>query len=130
MASIAIPIVTKRFGEVVAVDSLSFDVEQGTTTGFLGPNGAAKTTTLRMQLGLGAPTSGTATIDGKVYRDLEVPLQHVGAALESDPSLQPVLARFAARIRKFSGRVDRAAAERIPGNAAKAVADLEVSNGP
>jgi len=51
------------------------------------------------------------------------------AVLESDASLQPVLARFAARITKFSGRVDRAAVERILDNAAKAVADLEVSNG-
>ena len=51
------------------------------------------------------------------------------AALESDASLQPVLARFAARVSTFSGRVDRAAVERILDNAAKAVADLEVSNG-
>jgi len=83
MTSIAIHGLTKRFGDVVAVDDLSFAVEEGTVTGFLGPNGAGKTTTLRMLLGLVAPTSGTATIAGKAYRDLEAPFRHVGAVLEA-----------------------------------------------
>ena len=74
---------TKRFGDVVAVDNLSFDVKQGSITGFLGPNGAGKTTTLRMLLGLVVPTSGTATICGKPYRELADPLRRVGAVLES-----------------------------------------------
>ena len=51
---------TKRFGDLVAVDDLTFSLEPGTVNGFLGPNGAGKTTTLRMLLGLAAPTSGRA----------------------------------------------------------------------
>ena len=74
---------TKRFGAVTALDDLTFSVEPGVVTGFLGPNGAGKTTTLRCLLGLVAPTSGTATIDGRRYRDLERPLMTVGAALEA-----------------------------------------------
>jgi ABC-2 type transport system ATP-binding protein len=75
---------TKRYGTVTAVDSLSFEVEPGRVTGFLGPNGAGKTTTLRMLLGLTAPTSGTATINGVRYRDLPYPARTVGAALDND----------------------------------------------
>jgi ABC-2 type transport system ATP-binding protein len=75
---------TKVFGgKVRAVDQLSFDVEPGSVTGFLGPNGAGKTTTLRMILGLVHPTAGTATIGGRVYRQIPEPLRTVGAALES-----------------------------------------------
>jgi ABC-2 type transport system ATP-binding protein len=74
---------TKRFGAVTALDDLTFSVEPGVVTGFLGPNGAGKTTTLRCLLGLVAPTSGTATLDGRRYRDLERPLMTVGAALEA-----------------------------------------------
>jgi ABC-2 type transport system ATP-binding protein len=83
MAVITIEGLTKRFGEVVAVDDLSFEVDQGTVVGFLGPNGAGKTTTLRMLLGLVTPTSGTARIDGKPYRALADPVRHVGAVLEA-----------------------------------------------
>ena len=75
--------ITKRFGQVTAVNNLSFTVEPGRVTGFLGPNGAGKTTTLRMLLGLVAPTSGTATFGGLRYRDLPRPLGTVGAALEA-----------------------------------------------
>jgi ABC-2 type transport system ATP-binding protein len=74
---------TKRFGEVTALDDLTFSVRPGVVTGFLGPNGAGKTTTLRCLLGLVAPTSGSATVDGRPYRDLENPLSQVGAALEA-----------------------------------------------
>jgi ABC-2 type transport system ATP-binding protein len=83
MAVITINDLTKRFGQVTAVDNLSFEVDQGTVVGFLGPNGAGKTTTLRMLLGLVTPTSGTATIDGKPYRALADPIRHVGAVLEA-----------------------------------------------
>ncbi len=55
---------TKRYGTVLAVDDLSFRVEPGVVTGFLGPNGSGKSTTMRMIMGLDAPTSGTATING------------------------------------------------------------------
>ena len=74
---------TKRFGDVLAVDDLSFTVEPGTVTGFLGPNGAGKTTTLRMMLGLVAPTSGSALVNGVSYHDLPDPTRAVGGVLEA-----------------------------------------------
>jgi ABC-2 type transport system ATP-binding protein len=83
MAAIAIEGLIKRFGEVIAVDDLSFEVDQGTVVGFLGPNGAGKTTTLRTLLGLVTPTRGTARINGKPYRALVDPVRHVGAVLEA-----------------------------------------------
>jgi ABC-2 type transport system ATP-binding protein len=74
---------SKRFGPVTAVDGLSFAVRPGQVTGFLGPNGAGKSTTMRLILGLDHPDTGTATIDGKRYRDLVEPLRVVGALLEA-----------------------------------------------
>jgi ABC-2 type transport system ATP-binding protein len=74
---------TKVFGSTCAVDGLTCSIEPGVVTGFLGPNGAGKTTTMRMILGLDRPTSGTATIDGKTYRELADPLRHVGALLDA-----------------------------------------------
>ena len=74
---------TKRFRSATAVDDLSFSVPRGRITGFLGPNGAGKTTTLRVLLGLALPTSGRASVAGKRYRELEVPLETVGAVLEA-----------------------------------------------
>jgi ABC-2 type transport system ATP-binding protein len=74
---------TKRYGEVVAVDGLTFALEPGTITGFLGPNGAGKTTTLRLLLGLAQPTTGEALIFGRRYHDLENPMHRIGAVLES-----------------------------------------------
>ena len=71
------------FGEIKAVDGLSFSVEPGSVTGFLGPNGAGKTTTLRMILGLAEPTSGTGTISGVAYAHLPAPGRTVGAVLEA-----------------------------------------------
>ena len=73
----------KRFGDTIALDDLTFSVRPGVVTGFLGPNGSGKTTTLRCLLGLVEPTSGTATIDGRRYRDLEQPVRLVGASLEA-----------------------------------------------
>jgi ABC-2 type transport system ATP-binding protein len=74
---------TKRFGSVLAVDNLTFNVEPGVVTGFLGPNGSGKTTTLRMLLGLVAPTAGTATIGGVRYSHINNPATKVGAVLEA-----------------------------------------------
>ena len=74
---------TKRYGEVVAVDELTFSLRSGTVTGFLGPNGAGKTTTLRLLLGLAQPTAGEALVFGRRYRDLDDPARRVGAVLES-----------------------------------------------
>jgi ABC-2 type transport system ATP-binding protein len=74
---------TKRYGAKVAVDDLSFTVRPGVVTGFLGPNGAGKSTTMRLILGLDRPSSGSALIDGRRYRDLRAPARHVGAMLEA-----------------------------------------------
>src|SRR3954471_9607929 len=74
---------TKRYGDVVAVDDLSFTLEPGTITGFLGPNGAGKTTTLRLLLGLAEPSAGAALVLGRRYEELERPARRVGAVLES-----------------------------------------------
>ncbi|OBC13005.1 ABC transporter ATP-binding protein [Mycobacterium sp. 852013-50091_SCH5140682] len=74
---------TKLYGTQRAVDDLTFTVEPGVVTGFLGPNGAGKTTTMRLILGLDRPNAGTATIDGKPYRDLRDPLRTVGALLDA-----------------------------------------------
>jgi ABC-2 type transport system ATP-binding protein len=75
--------VTKRYGEKLAVDDLTFTVKPGIVTGFLGPNGAGKSTTMRMILGLDAPTSGRVAVNGRAYRDLEAPLHEIGAMLEA-----------------------------------------------
>ena len=74
---------TKRYGEVLAVDDLTFAVRPGEVTGFLGPNGAGKSTTLRMILGLDAPTAGTATVGGRPYATHPAPLKAVGALLDA-----------------------------------------------
>jgi ABC-2 type transport system ATP-binding protein len=74
--------VTRRYGETLAVDRLSFTVQPGIVTGFLGPNGAGKTTTMRMILGLDRPTSGSVTVNGRSYHDLPAPMQEVGALLD------------------------------------------------
>jgi ABC-2 type transport system ATP-binding protein len=74
---------TKRFGNIMAVDALSFTVEPGHVTGFLGPNGAGKTTTLRMLVGLVAPDAGTATISGRRYSASPSPGRLVGVVLEA-----------------------------------------------
>ena len=70
---------TKRYGQITAVDHLSFDVRPGVVTGFLGPNGSGKSTTMRIILGLDAPDHGTVTINGRAYHDLPFPLREVGA---------------------------------------------------
>ncbi|MGC2168381.1 MAG: ATP-binding cassette domain-containing protein [Acidimicrobiales bacterium] len=74
---------TKRYGEKLAVDELTFDVRPGRVTGFLGPNGAGKSTTMRLIMGLDYPTSGTATVNGRHYHDLDWPLREVGGLLEA-----------------------------------------------
>ena len=81
---VAVSSLTKRFGELTAVDGLSFALEAGTVTGFLGPNGAGKTTTLRLLLGLAEPTAGEALVFGRRYRELDQPARRVGAVLESN----------------------------------------------
>jgi ABC-2 type transport system ATP-binding protein len=102
---------TKVFGSTRAVDGLTCSIEPGMVTGFLGPNGAGKTTTMRMILGLDRPTSGTATIDGKSYRELADPLRHVGALLDAkqvhpNRSVGAHLRWIAATNRLSTARVD------------------------
>jgi ABC-2 type transport system ATP-binding protein len=73
----------KRYGEKVAVDGLTFNVKPGIVTGFLGPNGSGKSTTMRMIIGLDAPTAGTVTVNGQRYAAHPAPLRDVGALLEA-----------------------------------------------
>ncbi|MEV6445184.1 ATP-binding cassette domain-containing protein [Amycolatopsis sp. NPDC051716] len=75
--------VSKRYGERLAVDDLTFTVKPGAVTGFLGPNGAGKSTTIRMIMGLDAPTSGRVTVNGRRYDRHPAPLHEVGALLEA-----------------------------------------------
>jgi energy-coupling factor transporter ATP-binding protein EcfA2 len=75
--------VTKRYGDKLAVEDLTFAVEPGIVTGFLGPNGAGKSTTMRMIVGLDAPTAGRITVNGRAYRSFSAPLHEVGAMLEA-----------------------------------------------
>jgi ABC-2 type transport system ATP-binding protein len=74
---------TKRYGEKVAVNDLTFGVEPGKVTGFLGPNGAGKTTTMRLILGLDYPDAGTVSVDGQRYSGLANPMREVGALLDA-----------------------------------------------
>jgi ABC-2 type transport system ATP-binding protein len=74
---------TKRYGDTVAVDHISFTVRPGVVTGFLGPNGAGKSTTMRMILGLDRPTSGQALVGGRAYTSSPAPLAELGALLEA-----------------------------------------------
>jgi ABC-2 type transport system ATP-binding protein len=74
---------TKDYGDKRAVDGLSFTVKPGIVTGFLGPNGSGKSTTMRLILGLDAPTNGDVTVNGRHYRDHAAPLHEVGALLEA-----------------------------------------------
>ena len=75
--------VTKRYGEKTAVDDLTFTVRPGIVTGFLGPNGSGKSTTMRLILGLDAPSEGGVTVGGRAYRDYPAPLHEVGVLLEA-----------------------------------------------
>ena len=113
MATIQIRGLVKRFGPVTAVDGLSFDVQPGTVTGFLGPNGAGKTTTLRTLLGLVTPDAGTATIDGRAYRDLPEPLHAVGAVLEASSFYPGRTARAHLRIQALAAEADPSRVEDV-----------------
>jgi len=102
---------TKRYGPIVAVDDLSFTVAAGQVTGFLGPNGSGKSTTMRMIVGLDAPTAGQVTVDGQRYGQLRFPLRQVGALLDAGAvhpgrTARDHLAWLAASNEIPSGRVD------------------------
>lgn len=110
-ATISVRGVTKRYGSLTAVEDLSFDVRPGIVTGFLGENGAGKSTTLRILLGLTSPTKGSATVLGVPYADLGDPARAVGVVLETQ-SYDPTrtgrnhLAALAAATGIPMGRVD------------------------
>jgi ABC-2 type transport system ATP-binding protein len=74
---------TKRYGDKLAVDGLNFTVDAGTVTGFLGPDGAGKSTTMRIIAGLDAPTSGTVRVNGRRYRDSAAPMAELGMLLDA-----------------------------------------------
>jgi ABC-2 type transport system ATP-binding protein len=113
MSVIEVRGLTKRFGQVLAVDRLSFTVEAGEVVGFLGPNGAGKTTTLRMLLGLVKPDDGTATINGSSCRDLAEPLHQVGAVLEASSFHPGRTARNHLRVQALAGQADPSRADDV-----------------
>ena len=102
---------SKHFGTVKAVDNLAFTVEPGRVTGFLGPNGSGKTTTLRMLLGLVRPSSGEATVGGQRYRDIPNPSGKVGAVLEATSFHPSRRARTHLRMVARAGGHDEARAD-------------------
>lgn len=110
-ATIEVAALTKRFGDVLAVDSLSFTVAPGRVTGFLGPNGAGKTTSLRCLLGLVAPTSGSASIGGRSYHDIPHPARVVGSALEATGFHPGRTARNHLRVLARAGGLDERRAD-------------------
>jgi ABC-2 type transport system ATP-binding protein len=113
MAVIELTGLTKRFGELTAVDQLSFSVDAGSVVGFLGPNGAGKTTTLRMLLGLVTPTAGSALISGRRYAELPSPQRAVGAVLESSGAHPGRTARSHLRIAALTAGVGQERADEV-----------------
>jgi ABC-2 type transport system ATP-binding protein len=109
MTRIVLDRLTKQYGDVRAVDDLSLVLSSGRVTGFVGANGAGKSTTLRMLLGLTRPTSGTATVDGLAYRDLPSPTRRVGALTDPDVFHPARTGRDALRVLAAAGgiRADR-----------------------
>ncbi len=113
MATLEVAQLSKHFGPVVAVDQVSFSVEQGSVMGFLGPNGAGKTTTLRMLLGLVTPASGSATINGRPYRELSEPRHIVGAVLEASNPYPGRTARDHLRIEALAADTSRSRVDEV-----------------
>jgi ABC-2 type transport system ATP-binding protein len=112
---IAIRGLTRRYGQVAAVQELSFDVHAGTVVGFLGRNGAGKSTTLKILAGLSVATSGTASITGVPYRSLPRPMQVAGFGLNAEAfhasvSGERALRALGSRIGVGPGRVRQALA--------------------
>ena len=107
----------KSFGNITAVDNITFEVERGQVLGFLGPNGAGKSTTMKIITGFLPPTSGTVIVDGKDIREESLAVRRlIGYLPENAPSYVEMnvreFLRFIAEVRGFSGaerdvRVDR-----------------------
>jgi ABC-2 type transport system ATP-binding protein len=104
---------TKRFGDLVAVDELSFTAPAGRVTAILGPNGAGKTTTFRMLLGLARPTGGRALVEGRPYAELERPRQTVGAVLDSSGFHPARTGRDHLRVIATAGGIPRARVDEL-----------------
>jgi ABC-2 type transport system ATP-binding protein len=99
--------VTKRYGELVAVDDLSFEVDRGEVVGFLGPNGAGKTTTMRMLTGTLQPDEGEVRFEGApIGRDLTAAKRRVGYLPEANPLYDEMLVaeylEYVAQLRDLS----------------------------
>jgi len=114
-APIVVSSLTKRYGATVAVQDLSFEVPAGRVTGFLGPNGSGKTTTMRAVLGLITPTSGSTTVLGGAYRDLVRPALHVGALIDGTESHPAMTGRRALRVRAAASGIDDARVDELLG---------------
>ncbi len=104
---------TKRYGEIAAVEDLTFSLGCGSVTGFLGPNGAGKSTTLRVLLGLAEPTSGDALVFGGHYRDIDQPARRVGAVLESNDFHPGRSGRDHLRVLALSAELPRGRVEEV-----------------
>ena len=104
---------TKRYGDLVAVDELTFSLCLGTVTGFLGPNGAGKTTTLRLLLGLVEPTAGEVLVFGHRYRELDEPARRVGAVLESNDFHPGRSGRDHLRVLAFAAEIPTSRVEEV-----------------
>jgi ABC-2 type transport system ATP-binding protein len=105
--------ITKRYGDTLAVDRLTFSALAGRVTGFLGPNGAGKSTTMRMIVGLDEPNSGRVTVNGRPYRELRFPLHEVGALLEAKAVHPGRSARGHLRWLADSNRISRARVDEV-----------------
>jgi len=114
---IAVDGLTKRYGGTTVVDGLTFEARAGRVTGFLGPNGSGKTTTLRMILGLVRADAGAARFDGRRYAELARPTAEVGAVLE-DASFHP------GRSARDHLRVLAAAGRHAPGRVAEVLGEV------
>lgn len=104
-APIVVEDLTKRYGATTAVDHLSFRVAPGLVTGFLGPNGSGKTTTMRAVLGLIAPTTGRSEVFGRPYRQLDQPASRVGALIDGTESHPAMTGRRSLRVRAAGARI-------------------------
>jgi ABC-2 type transport system ATP-binding protein len=110
---IEVQALTKRYGSTVAVQDLSFTVPAGRVTGFLGPNGAGKSTTMRVVLGLVHPTSGTTSVLGRPYRELERPEKRVGALLETFDAHPGRSGRNHLRVLALAGGIPRSRVDEV-----------------